>query len=232
MAKLKIIIGILLIVIIVASVFGAYQMEIGPFEEDDDDDDNGGNGPAVDNKPIAIPQANTSRADENEPIMFNGSASYGKVANISTYEWNFDDGTTHDNVSAEHSFLEAGVYNVTLRVTDVLGNYNTTSIIIKITYRYHQDGTINTGMISFSWEVVTVENNIEDLDNNNITLSIWTEEDDKWNVTFENGWQDVQYEEYYTDTNITVTTWVWKLEINDEGFYGSIDYDVDVVLLY
>ena len=45
-------------------------------------------------------------------MVFNGNA------NNATYEWNFDDGTTLFGENVQHSYSTAGLYNVTLLITD------------------------------------------------------------------------------------------------------------------
>ena len=57
------------------------------------------------------------------PVTFDGSMSYvppGRT--ITTYEWNFGDGTTGTGVQPTHTYTTAGAYIVTLTVTDDLGN--------------------------------------------------------------------------------------------------------------
>ena len=53
----------------------------------------------------------------DEPVTFDGSASTDDSA-IDSYAWDFGDGGTAEGATAEHSFAEAGVYTVTLTVTD------------------------------------------------------------------------------------------------------------------
>ncbi len=58
----------------------------------------------------------------NDTITFDASASHFK-GSIVSYEWVFDDGTTSTETEpiTSHSYTEAGMYNVTLTVTDLVG---------------------------------------------------------------------------------------------------------------
>ncbi len=241
MANLKIIVALLFIVIIGAAAFGAYEMEIGPFEEDDDDD-NGGQTDITENKPVAIIAKDKTHADVGEVITFNGSDSYDDETNITSYLWDFDDGNTEDNMTVEHNWIQPGAFNVSLSVTDSDGNFNKTWIYIGITYRDAQNDTLNSGSVQVGFEVKemaavlyvnqTVENNVEDIDNNDITLSIMNANGTVWTQDIQNGWQEQQSIEFMSDTNLTVGNWAWEIELTDSGFVGSIDWGVEIVILY
>ncbi|PXF53926.1 MAG: hypothetical protein C4B56_00550 [Candidatus Methanophagaceae archaeon] len=64
-----------------------------------------------------------------EQITFDASSSYDSDGNITNYEWDFGDGnvtnTTHEILN--HSYSEAGSYEVTLTVTDDDGVTNSTT---------------------------------------------------------------------------------------------------------
>ena len=80
----------------------------------------------------------------NETITFNASSSYDPDGNITSYEWDFGDGnvtnTTHEILN--HSYSEAGSYEVTLTVTDDDGATNSTTKIITI---YQPTAIFDTG---------------------------------------------------------------------------------------
>ncbi len=56
--------------------------------------------------------------DTEEVVDFNASASYDPDGTIVSYYWDFGDGTTDSEVTARHSYVEDGIYTVTLRVVD------------------------------------------------------------------------------------------------------------------
>ncbi len=49
---------------------------------------------------------------------FNGTTSYDPDGTIASYSWNFGDGGTGTGATRSHTYMSAGVYNVTLTVTD------------------------------------------------------------------------------------------------------------------
>lgn len=59
------------------------------------------------------------------PVSFDGSLSKDPDGTITSYAWSFGDGTTGTGAKISHSYLNAGVFNVTLTVTDNLGLKNT-----------------------------------------------------------------------------------------------------------
>ncbi|HWR27168.1 MAG TPA: PKD domain-containing protein [Candidatus Thermoplasmatota archaeon] len=68
----------------------------------------------------------------NTTILFDGSLSYDPDGNITTWLWDFDDNTKVNGMTVYHSFSEAGIYSVTLTVTDNDGasNTDTTTCVI------------------------------------------------------------------------------------------------------
>lgn len=59
-----------------------------------------------------------------QAIQFNGSNSFDDDGFITTYSWNFGDGTTGTGVNPTHAYASAGTYNVSLRVKDNSGAYS------------------------------------------------------------------------------------------------------------
>jgi uncharacterized repeat protein (TIGR02543 family) len=69
----------------------------------------------------------------NSIIRFDGSRSYDRDGNITSWLWDFGDNTIANGVSVYHSFLEAGTYAVTLTVTDnqTATDTDTTTCVIR-----------------------------------------------------------------------------------------------------
>ena len=63
----------------------------------------------------------------NETIHFNATGSYDPDGNITSYFWEFGDGTNATGVTTEHSYPLEGNYTVTLTVTDDDDATNSTS---------------------------------------------------------------------------------------------------------
>ncbi len=66
-------------------------------------------------------------------VKFDGSASFDPDGSITTYSWNFGDGSTGTGASVYHQFTAPGNYTVTLTVTDNNGLTNSTSQTVQIT---------------------------------------------------------------------------------------------------
>jgi PGF-pre-PGF domain-containing protein len=64
-------------------------------------------------------------------ITFNASSSYDD-GNITSYYWNFGDGSNATGMVVDHTYSSAGTYTVTLEVEDDLGFLNSTSVNITI----------------------------------------------------------------------------------------------------
>jgi PKD repeat protein len=65
-------------------------------------------------------------------IEFNGSDSWDPDGLVISYEWDFDDGTTSDQVNPTHEFPSEGWYQVKLTVTDDDGEHDTASCNIGV----------------------------------------------------------------------------------------------------
>ncbi|TRZ49352.1 MAG: PKD domain-containing protein, partial [Dehalococcoidia bacterium] len=71
-----------------------------------------------DRSPIAVLMHSPSVVYTGEVVDFNASASYDPDGIIVSYSWDFGDGTTDSEATARHSYVEDGVYTVTLLVVD------------------------------------------------------------------------------------------------------------------
>lgn len=84
--------------------------------------------------PNAPPVANaggTYTGSKGVPVQFNGSGSSDPNGKAITYAWNFGDPTSASNTSTlanpTHTYLRAGTYTVTLKVTDASNRSTTTT---------------------------------------------------------------------------------------------------------
>ncbi len=71
--------------------------------------------------PNAVIAASTSRGNMPLTVSFNAGNSSDPDGEITSYTWNFGDGTTGSGITATHTFTQAAVYTVTLKVTDTMG---------------------------------------------------------------------------------------------------------------
>jgi len=106
---------------------------------------------SITEKPIVVspdfgPTANFTWAplapSANQSVYFNANSSQlgwssaiPGYANITSYSWNFGDGTTNTTASSttQHAYTQAGNYTVTLTVTDSQSRTNSTTMTVQIT---------------------------------------------------------------------------------------------------
>jgi serine protease len=104
-------------------------------------------------------------------VTFDGSGSGDPDGTISSYNWNFGDGTTGTGITTTNTYETAGEYTVELTVTDDGGSTDTDTAGVKVTeepaYTMHIDridmsrDSKTRGRNTFVWGVaaVTIVNN-------------------------------------------------------------------------
>jgi hypothetical protein len=89
--------------------------------------------------PVADFSCGACGATEGEPVGFDGSASYDANQDPLVYRWEWGDGTGElitTTAVASHTFTNAGVYTVTLEVTDDDGSAGEISHAVSIGFYY------------------------------------------------------------------------------------------------
>jgi PKD repeat protein len=84
----------------------------------------------VDEAPTAAFTIAPSHPAVGQPVSFDGSSSSDPDGSVASYSWDFGDGssiTGPNTVTPSHSYSAAGVYTVTLRVTDTSGVSSSTT---------------------------------------------------------------------------------------------------------
>lgn len=117
----------------------------------------------------------------NQSISFNGSGSTDAGGSISSYSWNFGDGTTASGVAATKSYAAAGTYTVTLTVTDNCGATSSDTASVSVSAggggscSNNQTPTANAGSDSSNspGAAVTLSGTGSTDPNNNITEYWW-----------------------------------------------------------
>jgi len=71
--------------------------------------------------PVALFTESAETVYTGDVINFNASDSYDPDGSIISYFWDFGDGTNATGVTANHTYIDDGVYTVTLTVTDNRG---------------------------------------------------------------------------------------------------------------
>lgn len=127
--------------------------------------------------PVAIANSDITSGDAPLTVLFDASGSHdnGTVGgSVVSYSWEFGNGDTSDKISPSYIFLDAGTYNVTLRVTDNEGGESLADTVV-INVLESQNINNPLGLVGDINE-----------DTNNVTLS-WSHE----NLT-----NDTEYEIY------------------------------------
>jgi PKD repeat protein len=89
--------------------------------------------------------------NDNEPVLFDASASTSTTGTILQWLWNFDDGTTGSGERVTHVFRSAGTRNVTLTAIDSIGASNSITKTVTI-----GQGTLPTAVVLTSPSAPTV----------------------------------------------------------------------------
>jgi VCBS repeat-containing protein len=87
---------------------------------------------AVNDAPLADPNGSYS-GSVGSAVSFDGSDSSDVDGTIVSYDWQFGDGTTSSGANPSHTYAEAGLYTVSLTVTDDGGLTDTASTTADIT---------------------------------------------------------------------------------------------------
>ena len=77
--------------------------------------------PATSQQPVAVITVDKYAVEEKSAVLFDGQKSYAPGGSISTYAWNFGDGSTGSGYVAQHQYATPGTYAASLVVTDNTG---------------------------------------------------------------------------------------------------------------
>ena len=82
--------------------------------------------------PMPSPTASSTTVEPGQSITFDGSGSSDPDGTITSYEWDFGDGTTATGQQVTHAYAESGSYAATLTVTDDDGATASNSVSITV----------------------------------------------------------------------------------------------------
>ncbi|MCF7889760.1 PKD domain-containing protein [Candidatus Bipolaricaulota bacterium] len=88
--------------------------------------------------PTASFSANPTSGEAPLEVTFDASSAEDSDGTITSYEWDFDDGSTGSGVSGTYTFTSSGTYNVQLTVTDNDGGTDSTSETISVSSEPNQ----------------------------------------------------------------------------------------------
>jgi PKD repeat protein len=84
-------------------------------------------------RPTAIVNFSPTQPVVNQTVFFNGTASTpGAASSITSYSWDFGDGTTGTGATPSHAFAIAGTYVVRLTITNSDGQTGTTTVNVVV----------------------------------------------------------------------------------------------------
>ena len=90
--------------------------------------------------PLAVISNGPFSALEGVSISMSSDGSNDSDGNISSYQWNFGDGSTSTSANPSHTYSSAGSYQVSLTVYDAEGLSNTSNQVVTITNSGGGDG--------------------------------------------------------------------------------------------
>lgn len=85
-----------------------------------------------DRSPNAVFVSSHGTVEAGQQVRFNGSGSFDQEGSITSYEWDFGDGTVRNGATQRHSYASAGDYDVTLAVADSSGTTATVTRTISV----------------------------------------------------------------------------------------------------
>lgn len=80
--------------------------------------------------PVAMAGANVTSGNVALGVNFSSQGSYDPDGQISSYSWNFGDGTSSNQANPSHTYINPGNYTAILTVTDNNGATNSNSVLI------------------------------------------------------------------------------------------------------
>jgi PKD repeat protein len=117
-----------------AEIVGTYVFELAVSDGHGGTDSDAVNVTVYGLPPMANLRASASTGEVGQHIVFNGTGSNDSDGNIVDYAFDFGDGTSPNGTLAilEHSYNEAGIFEVILTVRDDDGNTSTTRLTVTI----------------------------------------------------------------------------------------------------
>jgi parallel beta-helix repeat protein len=179
------------------------------------------------------PVADFTYIADNYTGLFKASSSYDLDGTVTSYDWNFGDGTSGTGMIISHTYSENGTYYVSLAVTDNDGKQGTFSRFYR-TYNHAPYDPTNPNPENGSTDVdvnADLSWNCSDPDADNLTFSVYFEADDpspdilvsdnQTSFTFDPGkmdyttnyyWKIVAWDPYCTSTSGLI--WSFTTESN------------------
>ena len=122
----------------------------------------------VNSRPNAVISVGATTGHSPFAVTFDASQSADSDGSISSYNWDFGDGTSAQTIQVAHTYTDLDIFSATLTVTDDDGATATTSVSIKV---HAQVAGYYIGSI---WSDVTLQQvNVEVIVGTNFELYAW-----------------------------------------------------------
>jgi len=128
---------------------------------------------ATNSPPVASFTETAETAYTGEVITFNASDSYDPDGNITSYEWDFGDGTNATGEIVDHAYVDDGVYNVTLTVTDNNGSTSSATATKTILNRSPIASFTESAETAYTNEIIAFNASASYDPDGNITSYFW-----------------------------------------------------------
>jgi len=170
-----------------------------------------------DTSPQAAFAPSTFDSQTGESVSFDASASTDAEGPVSSYRWEFGDGSTANGPTQTHTYTSGGIYTVRLTVTDSNGNTDVREKDINISVPNTPPTAAFASSADRQAGTVTLDASASEDDDGTITQYVWT---------FENG-TVVTGEQVTYDTQGLGSRDIELLVVDDEGSSATVTETVN-----
>ena len=130
-----------------------------------------------DTSPQAAFAPSTFDSQTGESVSFDASASTDAEGPVSSYRWEFGDGSTANGPTQTHTYTSGGIYTVRLTVTDGNGNTDVREKNINISVPNTPPTAAFASSADRQAGTVTLDASASEDDDGTVTQYVWTLED-------------------------------------------------------
>ena len=183
----------------------------------------------VENQPPTV-SASVDDAAPNpgESVQFDASGSTDETGRITSYEWEFGDGTTATGATPSHAYGSGGTYEATVTVTDSGGLRTTETVLVDVneapTASFTRDPTSGDEDTTFTFDA----SGSSDPDGSIVSYEWSLEEDDWFDNSATASGEVVEKKFEVVDVESTKTFDVTLTVTDDDGVTDSTTKQVDV----
>ena len=184
--------------------------------------------------PVAVASSDKSVGAFPLTVTFNGEDSTDEDGTITSYSWDFGDSNTTSGSTVSHTYMNVGIYNVTLTVTDN-SVAKSTSIPIVIDVTPDLNAINAPSDLSAVLEGSSVVLNWNDNTSYDVYFDIYRAEKIRGKYNFALIDTSTMKANTYTDTDVPIGSYQYKVQAsviyNDENFYSDFSNTTKTVRL-